>query len=449
MAGMPEPKMCGLYGRRSVIFRSVVVASQWFSRRAWREVGLLFAAIGTVNATNYLFHVLSARILGPSSYGTLSALLSFFVWAATCATAIQLVIAGSVSSHASPETWPHLRTLRVFSFLGVLVGIVIVLAGPLIRDFLQLRSLVSALLLAAYPLPALLGAVGRGMLQGRLRFGLLATVTAGTSVLRLFLAIPLLVLGGGIESALAATLGAEVVGALAAVLLHRSSGSRTEEVALTNLLRSAAAAVTAMGGFWAIVSFDTVLARHYLNPHLSGFYAASAITARSLLFLPGAVALVVFPRLAALRGRPEAARDLRRHSLAAVGVISLMGLCLLLVFREPVIHLLFGDAYDPAVDVLLPLALAMVVLALGQLALHYNLALGLPTWPAVAVGLSFEASAIAYFHENGAQVAVGMLATACLFLVAVLHLSGRARSNTRHRSIRAAAAASVSAKDVP
>lgn len=401
-----------------------------------------------VNGSNYLFHVIAGRILGPESYGALSALLAFFVWAAICATATQLVISGKVSSCASPADWPFVRILKACSFVGVVTGFAALLASPLIRDFLQLRSLLGVVLLAAYPLSALLGAVGRGVIQGRRKFGLLAAVTAGTSILRLALAVPLLALGGGIESALAATLGAEIVGAIASILPHWSMDEIESFVPL-DLLRPTLAAVAAIGGFWAIVSLDTALARHYLDPRSAGFYAAAAVTARGLLFLPGAVAIVMFPRFVALQERREAARNLRHRALVAVGSISLAGAFLLILFREPAIGLLFGPAFTPASDVVFLLGATMVVLALGHLALHYNLALGLRTWPAVASGLALEAVAISLFHENGAQVAASLLATATLFLIAVLSLGRHARRSTGHRSVAVPTATPASQKGVP
>ena len=56
-------------------------------------------------------------------------------------------------------------------------------------------------------------------------------------------------------------------------------------------------AAFAFTGYWALTAVDVVLARHWLGPNASGWYAAAATVAQIALLAPGAVAAVTFPRL--------------------------------------------------------------------------------------------------------------------------------------------------------
>src|SRR5438105_3512957 len=58
---------------------------------------LLFAAMTFVNASNFLFHVLISRILGPSSYGALSALLGALMVLQVPVGAMQVAITQAVA----------------------------------------------------------------------------------------------------------------------------------------------------------------------------------------------------------------------------------------------------------------------------------------------------------------------------------------------------------------
>lgn len=368
--------------------------------------------------------MMAGRMLGPAAYGALSGILGFFVWIAVCSSAVQVVVAGSVSRVPPGGSWGFRSALTWSAGAALLVGTVALALAPLVTDFLRLPGW-TIVLLAAYPLPALVAAVGRGVLQGHLRFGALAALTASTSVLRLGLTVVLLSWSRGIEMALIATLVAEICGAVGVLLAERSSlrGGGTAP----DLLRAVWTTSVAVGGLWAIVSLDTVLARHHLDGQEAGFYSAGAIAARSVLFLPGAIAMAMFPRFVGLRHQVKAAKSLERHALVGVGLLAGCGAVILVVLRHPVIALMYGGEYRTDDATIVALAGAMVVFALANLVVHYNLSMGYRTWPAIAIAFVVEIVAVTVFHRRGSDIAGAMVLTAVTLLLSAL-LLGRASS---------------------
>ncbi|MBW3590015.1 MAG: glycosyltransferase [Actinobacteria bacterium] len=395
-------------------------------RRTWNQARqtelarhgfLLFVALTVANLSNYFFHVVVSRMLGPEDYGALGALLSAFIIISVPAGALQVVIAKKVAVLRATGDRPGAgRVLR--SMLGgslvaaLLLGLVATLASPLVSRFLHLESLVPSLILAGYMVFAIVTPVIRGGLQGQMQFTPLAALAAGTTILRLVAGVVFVRLGWGLSGAVGASLLAEAAGLLLGVLPLRQliSVARPGRIPVKGILRDAQMAMLTFGGFWAIVSLDTLLVRHFLPGERAGFYAAAAVAAHTVLFLPGAIAMVAFPRFAESFGQSVEARRTLFHSIVAVGVIGLLAALFLSVFRSLVIRTLFGEAYLPGAPVVGILALAMALLGVANILIYFHLASNsralLSLIPAVAV----QGLGIALFHESLIGVSLVMLA---------------------------------------
>jgi hypothetical protein len=176
----------------------------------------------------------------------------------------------------------------------------------------------------------------------------------------------------------------------------------------------------AFAGFWALASFDTILARHYLPVVESGYYAAAGIAAKAVLFLPGAIALSAFPRFAdATASRGERERVLR-HALVVVGVMVVTAATAVSLAPSLFVSLLFGGAYGGSTSLIGLLAFAGAALGLTQIVLYYLLAnrSGWVLLPWVAtVGL---ATAVVLSQTSAAGIGRRMLIISVLDLVILI-----------------------------
>jgi glycosyltransferase involved in cell wall biosynthesis/O-antigen/teichoic acid export membrane protein len=378
-----------------------------------RQTGLLLVAIGLLNGSNYAFHVAVSRPLGPSQYGALAALLAVLMILSVPFGVLQTVVAdraATLRTQGGPEEVAAFaaRTARgVLPFALVAGLITLVIGAPLIAVFLSV-SFASSSLLAPYVVLATLSAVPLGVLQGSMRFGPFAVVVITGVAVRLASGIGLVELGQGVSGAMfASCLATAVTVTLGFRLLElgREALSRVRG-SLSALRGEFRVALFGMIGLFLITQVDLVLARHYLEPREAGFYSSAGLLARGLLFMPGAVAVVAFPRFVAAREHGEGALRWLRISLLAVAALVLAVLPVLVLAREPLINIAFGSSYSPAADLMPLLCLAMAAQAFVGVLTLFHIAMGSRAYVIPFAGVASETVLVAFFHESPRQIAV-------------------------------------------
>lgn len=399
-----------------------------------------FLATGVANAANFLFHVVMSRTLGPSTYGALGSLLGLATVVTLAVTAFQAAVTQGVAERgagAAAELRVG-RSLRRTAAVGVGLLVVLGALSPALEGFLHLSSVVPVILFGCFVAGTVATLVPQGVLIGQLRFTTVALALVLGAATRLASGPLFVHLGWGLDGAVAAVVLnsavtlAVLLWPLRAELLH-GHGAQFRFRA-----RAAALAVVALGGVSAFVGVDSFLARHYLAPSASGYYVAAATAARIALFLPAAIGMLAFPRLAAHGGRGPEARAVLRQSLWAVAVIGLLAAAVVAAVPHAVIDVIFGARYSSAAPALRVLALAAAgvgVVTVGVYALlAARSALCLLAWPA----LGAVAAAIALSHRSVTAVAWTVLAVSSALVTATLLVLPM---GTRRRRARAGAPA--------
>jgi glycosyltransferase involved in cell wall biosynthesis/O-antigen/teichoic acid export membrane protein len=375
-----------------------------------REVGLVLVALGSLNGSSYLLHVVLSRLLGPTAYGALAALLALMMVLSVPIGVVQTIVARRVAalrgaglsaeaSAVGPETVKGLTGIAVLVLVGTLA------AAPAFAYFLNV-GLVSALLLGPLIVLGLLASAPLGVLQGRREFGRLATAIVTSTVVRLAAAVGLVAAGLGIGGAILASLLAQgLLLGLAFVLLRLPPRSwSAARLSLRPFHGQVAQTALGLGGFWLLAELDIVLARHYLPHTESGYYSAAGLLARGALFVAAPVSLAALPYFSQDRRRVEAFRWLRPMLgiVSVLGVASFAGLALL---RGPLVELAFGPGYAQAAPLVPLLALAATLLAVVNLLTYFHIATETRANLFIFGGLGAETALIALFHETPTQFA--------------------------------------------
>src|SRR5579875_3017792 len=113
-------------------------AGPWRHRAA--RGGVIFVAASAVaNLSNFVFHVVLSRMLGPAGYGALGALLNVSAVLSVPLGAIQVTMAQSVARQPDPEEVPPLgRLLRLAGLASVGALVLWLAATPTIDRFFHL-----------------------------------------------------------------------------------------------------------------------------------------------------------------------------------------------------------------------------------------------------------------------------------------------------------------------
>ncbi|MGZ4419276.1 MAG: hypothetical protein ACXVRV_14045, partial [Gaiellaceae bacterium] len=224
-----------------------VVASPPTEISGLRAGAIVFVGIGFANLGNYVFNLLAARSLGPSSYGDVATLVALTGIVGLPLGGAQIFVARHVAALTARDR-PLDDDRYVSSFAGacVVVGagltVVLLALSPLIQRALSINSLWAVVFTVAFTTPAFLLPALLGAVQGRQRFLLLAAAIGGPSLLRIIFVAIFLAAGFGATGAMAATFAASVIGvaiviaplrkALAPVRSWRPRMSRSDLIAL-------------------------------------------------------------------------------------------------------------------------------------------------------------------------------------------------------------------------
>lgn len=388
------------------------------------DLTLVTAGAMTANVAGYLLQLLAGRWLGVAGYSEFASLLAVQLLCAVPALALQNVAARELVRGA------RVATVRALGWwCAAVVAVVAAVLVPVVSAVLHVGAVAAAGALLAAPAQVLISGE-QGILQGGRRFRALATVLGGTGVARVVPALVVLAAGAGAAAALwAAALGlfAAAVGARRAA----AGVANPEESDVPDTLRIRAAgsavlrAVQVQAALMAMSSADLIVARIVLERDDAGRYALGAIATKIAFWLPQAVGVVLYPRMAQPQNSARAIRA-ALGVLLGVGVAAVAGAAVL----APLAPLFAGHDYAPIEHWLWLFALDGALLALLQGALLSAIALD-RTAPAVItwVGLAVEVSAIALFaHTLPALIGISTLVVAvvaALMIVVVLRAAAR------------------------
>jgi O-antigen/teichoic acid export membrane protein len=387
-----------------------------------RAGAVVAVAMGAGNVANYAFHVLMARRLGPSAYGSLGALLGLSLIVSVPAMALQISIARHTALLRAAgtdrtELWGGF--FRVTVVLGLATAATAAVASPLLVTFLHLDGTAAALWMAASiaPLPAVAGMAG--MLQGEERFVAMSTVLLVPIAVKVVLALVLVGIGYGVSGALAAAAAGAAAGAGAGMVVVRPPVTgRFDPGVRSDLVKVLAAGLA----LFLLSNLDLLLARHYLGRRSSGLYAAGALVAKVAFWGPQFVTAVVFPRLTDSAER----RRLLGRALAVVAACCIVGVVALAVAARPFLGSVFGSDYEGLGTTLWVFGALGTALALVQVVMFSAISAGdarmaLAMWLTVVV----EACLIVVFHRSIAQVAGVALGSVAVLLVVGLAVEQR------------------------
>jgi O-antigen/teichoic acid export membrane protein len=334
---------------------------------AIRETGAVAVGTSVANALGYVLTVVGARVLGPAEFGAFGALLALVIADSVAALAVQATTARSTARGQAV-----VPVIRAGLAIALVVGLALALLSPLLREFLQLSSVVPALAVAVGIAALTATAPAMGIVQGAERFHVLAVLVAGQALLR--------VAGGLIGMAVEPTAAGALVGIAAGLvvagagcwLVARPPLQPAELRMLGVSIRSTLASGGMLLGFVLLTNADVFLARHVLPAQQSGLYAAGAVFTKIAFWLPQFVPLVAFPALTDPRRRRGAVR-LGLSAVIGCGAALVAGVAL---FPDVAVQIVAGEQYVALTPWAAWFTALGALLAVAQLLVYAHLASG-------------------------------------------------------------------------
>ncbi|GAB84741.1 polysaccharide biosynthesis protein [Gordonia rubripertincta] len=360
------------------------------------------------NICMYVVHLAaSARYLDVSEYGEFAVLLSAMLVLGVPALALQNVVAREVVLGRDER---RLRRVGIQTTLYVVV--LVAVATPLVALLMRTGVATTLAALGAAPLLALVAA-GQGILQGRGEFRTLSWVLAAVGILRSVPIVGAFVLGAGPAGGLrAGTIGAAVSAVVVWAVVGKV-GERVSDAGTVGVLSVVRASQVQLVLIVAS-SVDLLLSPRVLDAESVGVYALGAIATKVAFWLPQAIGVVFYPRLA----DPARSRVSLRQAVAVVagvGVVLTLGAGL----AGPLVPIVFGDGYDELVPLLWLFAYIGAALSVLQVVLLSAIArdrtrVSFVTW--IVVGLEV----VVILTVAGSVVGVAATAAVAVTIAAVV-----------------------------
>jgi len=190
---------------------------------------------------------------------------------------------------------------------------------------LKIPSVLSGGILALLLASTCLAPVFSGGVQGLELFGWLTSVSVITGILKLFLTFIFILLGYNIAGALGALLASSLIGLAIYFLPLKaffiSTRAARENINYKEILVYLFPVAISNFCFIALVSFDMVLVKYFFSSNEAGFYSLAQMVGKIFLFLPGAIAIVMFPKIAGLNAKNmDTIATLKKSLLYACGL---------------------------------------------------------------------------------------------------------------------------------
>lgn len=326
-----------------------------------RSLGWVTAGTMLANLLAYAVQVPASRVLGPDGFGEFSVLNAAMLVASVPALALQSVVARErVRGTSEPRLW---RLIGIV--FAVVLAASVVATGVMMRLAHTGLDSTAAALASAAPLALIAG--GQGLLQAAGRFQLLGIVLAAVGVLRSAPVVAAVYFGSDATGALVAGTAGTVIAAVvvASIAANPTGGSgpaddRRSAIALPDVLAASGVQFVMI----VAVSVDLLLSRSVLSPADAGVYALGAVAAKAAFWLPQAVGVVVYPRLA----DPVRSGTALRSGVVVLGLIG-FAVTAAAALGGPLVPTVISADYRPVAGLMWLFALTGALLSVLQLML--------------------------------------------------------------------------------
>jgi O-antigen/teichoic acid export membrane protein len=224
-------------------------------------------------------------------------------------------------------------------------------------------------------------------------------------------------LGYGVAGALGAVTLATLVALLFALLSLRSylGDGRQNGYDFRELYIYSAPTLLVMLCLAVPSNVDVILAKHFFNAQEAGLYTAASVIGKIILFLPGAISVVMFPKVTEMMSQGGSTLRLLNISLLYTGLLS-GGAAAVFILVPGLVGAIFGPLYLKASPIIAFYAVTMALFSMTWVVAQYCLATGSLRYTYILAGLTaLELGAIGLIHGSTLEMA-GALAGANLVL---------------------------------
>lgn len=388
--------------------------------------GLVFVGAATLvgNGAAYLLSMVAARVLDQGDFGALGALLGILIILGTLAISVQALTARRVASAGARRPDVEAQAIRLSVLIGGGLLLLAVVAAWPVSVVFTIPPVAVATGIGSIAF-VVIGSAAMGIAQGREQHLKLAGAFIANGVSRAVGGIVgVLVL----QSVTGVGIGVLVGCAVGAAISYQMVAPRTWGRQLRDGIGIEFGHVAhALIVLFTLTNIDVLLARIFLTEAQSGEYSVGVLLAKIAFFLPNAIIIVLFPKMAA--------GDSRRAVFVATGLTACVGLVITgvsFLLGDLVIRILGGAQYVELGSEAWLFALEGSAFALVQVLLYARLAAQdrravAAVWVALVVLVVIVAG---WRHDSVAEIVTTVVGVSLILTVVGLFLDRRSAPRT-------------------
>ncbi|MFH1508416.1 MAG: oligosaccharide flippase family protein, partial [Candidatus Omnitrophota bacterium] len=268
-----------------------------------KNIILVFFGTFLTSLCNLLYQLIIAHRLTAEDFAAFNSLLSIYMLISTPLITLQLAVAKRTSELSAARDSNAIKIflsglLRKLFFPIVISFIIFYAAIIFSMSRLKIYSPASGNIITILFFFAWLVPIFTGSLQGLERFGWLVSSSVVSGIVKLILVIVFMGMGFKIAGALGAFLLATFFILILSIIPLRRYLTFKKQAGDAELKSMFIYLLPIMLGnfcYMFLINSDIVLVKYYFPPGEAGFYALAQMVGKILLFLPGAISIVMFP----------------------------------------------------------------------------------------------------------------------------------------------------------
>lgn len=397
----------------------------------------LVGAFAIANIFNFTFSAYLGRVLELHDFALVSLIGALF--------AILSPLSGSLGTTVNHKTAliiakngdrPARRFWRIARrkslIISTLCTLLWIVLTPALTRFFNIDNPYVLILFSPLIFVSLAHAADLGFLSSKLSFGLLAIIAVAEPATKLASSIFLVSIDIKELAYLAIPLSGVIAFLLGWTFVTRQTFNTqtTDKVPEKTQFPSRFFLASLFSGFSSLIflSFDVVLAKHYLNPTDAGLYALVALIGKIIFFLGSLLVPFIMPLVSRNEGLNKSSKKILNLSLLGTVILIFPAFVALGIFPQYTVPLIFKDKATAAIPYLFPLASSMLCFTISRVYTEYYLAKKYYSFTVLAfvIGL-FQLILLSIFHGSVWSFVFVMSSvwTLCLMSTFALHLCAR------------------------
>lgn len=385
---------------------------------------MIAVAMAIMNVASYAFTMIAAHLMGTERYGAFASVMNLLLIFSVASLGLQATAARRIARDPGEAETIAASIFVLLRRVVAPLGVVLVLAAPLIQWLLRLETLAPVVVASLATVPLTVMGAQAGILQGERRWGPLALVYLAAGVPRLVIGTAILLLHPSVTWAIVGVALGMLAPALVGGWALRGRGRVRADAhrhSVRSLVLETAHNSQTLLAFFALSNADLIVARNVVDAHEAGLYASGLILTKAMVFLPQFVVVVAFPAMSTPAQRLQALL----RGLGAIAALGVLGTVAAWLLADVALLFIGGAEYAEVKAYLWLFALIGTVLSMLQLLIYSALAQR-SLRASVAMWLAFSALVLMGLRtSNFADLALLVLLVDVALVVPLLWIAVR------------------------